>query len=133
MAHRPLLAALLLAACPAPVRAAGPCGQALQKFCGDLDPGQGRIKKCLQDHEAELPPACKARVAADRAADEGGAKRKSAAAGFHEVCDDDIQTLCPDLKGAELARCMNENRASFSDDCKAFLERLKKRRRKARQ
>lgn len=132
MAYRPLLALLLLAACAAPAAAASPCAAEYRQFCREVDPGQGRLKKCLQEHEDELGPSCKAQVQADRKAD-SAAKPKSATAGFHAVCDDDIKTLCPDLAGAELARCMNENRASFSDDCKAFLDRLKKQRRKTRQ
>lgn len=133
MDHRPLLSLLLLAACAAPAAAAGPCAKEYRQFCREVDPGQGRLKRCLQEHEDELGPACKGQVAADRAADEAGSKHKSAKAGFHEYCDDDIKTLCPDLKGSQLAQCMNENRASFSDDCKEFLDKLKKQRRKARQ
>lgn len=133
MPRRALLAALLLAACAAPAAAASPCAKEYRRFCRDVEPGQGRLKKCLREHEDELGPACKGEVEADRAADEAAAKPKSAKAGFHEVCDDDIHTLCPDLKGAELSRCMVENRESFSDDCRQFLDRLKKQRRKARQ
>ncbi|GIL40767.1 cysteine rich repeat-containing protein [Roseiterribacter gracilis] len=36
------------------------CTPDAQKFCKDVERGEGRIVKCLRDHAAELSPACKA-------------------------------------------------------------------------
>jgi hypothetical protein len=39
------------------------CEADAQKFCKDVKPGQGRIVKCLREHEKELSAACKAKMA----------------------------------------------------------------------
>jgi Cysteine rich repeat len=39
------------------------CEADAQKFCKDVKPGQGRIVKCLREHEKELSAGCKAKMA----------------------------------------------------------------------
>jgi hypothetical protein len=39
------------------------CEADAQKFCKDVKPGQGRIVKCLREHEKELSAECKAKMA----------------------------------------------------------------------
>ena len=36
-----------------------PCLRDAQKFCKDVQPGEGRIMSCLKSHQGELSPACK--------------------------------------------------------------------------
>jgi len=38
------------------------CEADAQKFCKDVKPGQGRIVKCLREHEKALSPECKAKM-----------------------------------------------------------------------
>jgi hypothetical protein len=38
------------------------CEADAQKFCKDVKPGQGRIVKCLREHEKDLSPQCKAKM-----------------------------------------------------------------------
>jgi hypothetical protein len=71
---RPLLIALALLplfaagaaladdAAPAP-NSRHPCMADRQKFCGGVEPGEGRIVACMKSHEADLSPACKAAFA----------------------------------------------------------------------
>lgn len=35
------------------------CGADVEKFCKDIQPGGGRIMKCLRGHESELSPDCR--------------------------------------------------------------------------
>jgi hypothetical protein len=38
------------------------CEADAQKFCKDVKPGQGRIVKCLKEHEKDLSPECRAKM-----------------------------------------------------------------------
>jgi hypothetical protein len=38
------------------------CGPELNKFCGDVEVGEGRVLACLDEHEDELSKACEATV-----------------------------------------------------------------------
>ena len=44
------------------VTAAEACGAELEKFCGEVEVGEGRVLACLDQHEAELGATCKAAV-----------------------------------------------------------------------
>jgi hypothetical protein len=39
------------------------CGDDLQKFCKDVQHGRGAVAQCLKEHETELSPSCRERVA----------------------------------------------------------------------
>jgi hypothetical protein len=39
------------------------CAEDIQKFCKDIQPGGGRIAKCLKEHACDLSPACKGKCA----------------------------------------------------------------------
>ena len=41
------------------------CAEDIQKFCKDVQPGGGRIAKCLKEHACDLSPACKEKCAAN--------------------------------------------------------------------
>lgn len=38
------------------------CAADAGKHCGHLQPGQGRVVRCLREHRAELSPACAAQL-----------------------------------------------------------------------
>ena len=61
MTMKLLLLGTLAIGLAAPLRAEdGPCKADMEKFCKDVKPGEGRIVKCMKEHEAELSEACKA-------------------------------------------------------------------------
>jgi len=41
--------------------AKGPCAEDVKKLCSDVEKGEGRVIKCLKEHEAQLSEACKAK------------------------------------------------------------------------
>ena len=42
----------------------GACSGEAEKFCANTPRGKGRLRSCLQEHQAELSDACKAAVGA---------------------------------------------------------------------
>jgi hypothetical protein len=61
------VAVLLLATSMAPAQQMGPAARAvlrackpdIAQFCGQVPPGQGRIKACMKQHLPELSEPCK--------------------------------------------------------------------------
>ncbi len=107
----------------------GPCRASFEKFCKNVKPGGGAIFKCLKEHEAELPPECKAHAEKMKGQQgqgmgmgEGGhrgGKFKQA----REACKTDREKFCKDVQPGSggILKCMKENEAQLSADCKAAL------------
>ena len=113
---RTLLALVIFAFCMAFVFEAdvcaqikGACADDIDKFCKGLQPGGGRIAKCLKDHEKELSPACKQEVTEAQ-------KRWNEAA---QACHDDVLKFCKDVQpgGGRIANCLREHQSELSPEC----------------
>ena len=92
----------------------GACADDVSKFCKDVQPGQGRIIKCMKEHESELSPGCKAQLA----------QVKEKVQEAREACEDDIFQFCGDVKpgGGRIVRCLKEHENELSPKCKAKME-----------
>jgi hypothetical protein len=100
-----------LPATPSTVQAEdGPCKADIEKFCKDVKKGEGRIIKCLKEHQSELSPECKAR----------GADLKAEAKDVRKACKQDVENFCKDVRpgGGRILKCMKENEAKLSTECK---------------
>lgn len=73
-------------------RIAGACGADIRKHCSGVPLGNGQVRTCLANHAAEVSPTCKGVVADVFALLE---RRMQAQATVRQVCDADIQRLCP--------------------------------------
>ena len=101
------------AASPPGVKASSPCKQDVESFCGDVQPGGGRVYRCLAEHEGELSNSCRARLADIRAT--GG------------ECKEDIAKFCADVphtKG-KLADCLTQHHDELSEACKTLSTQAK--------
>ncbi len=100
---------------------AKPCAADAKKFCKGVQPGEGRIVKCMREHESELSPACKAKIA------EGREEIKEAA----EACKQDIQRNCKDVQpgGGRIVQCLKAHESTLSPQCREKLEQAGRRRR----
>lgn len=95
----------------------GPCKADVEKLCKDVQPGEGRIVKCLKEHEAELSAECKAKK------DEVKEEMKEKRADMKEACAEDVKSFCADAKPGHggILKCLKKNEASLSEACKASL------------
>ena len=86
------------------------CRPEMEKFCKDVAAGQGRVLKCLQEHDADLSAACRAYVNT---------------AAQYMACLDDVMRLCPKTQpgGARGMKCLRTHQGELSDECKRELSK----------
>jgi hypothetical protein len=101
---------LLLAACAASAQEA--CRAEVDKFCKDIKTGEGRVLKCLQEHEADLSDACRARLNTINQ---------------FMACIDDVMRLCPGNEpvGGEAIKCLRLHESDLSTACKSELRKIR--------
>ena len=96
---------------------AKPCAGDITKFCGNVQPGDGRMAGCLKQNEAQLSLACKAHLV----------QVKEALKEADQACEDDIAMFCGGVKpgGGRVAECLKANKAHLSRKCKIKLFKAK--------
>lgn len=101
---------------------AKPCAQDAARLCKGVEPGEGRIAKCMKAHENELSPACKARIAEFRE------EAKEA----RDACQEDVQKNCKDVKpgGGRILQCLKAHESALSPQCREKLAEAKGKRRR---
>lgn len=92
---------------------AGACRADVQKLCKGIQPGGGRIVACLKQHESDLSPRCKSRMA--DAPEEG----KELA----QACKADAEALCKGVKPGQgrIMRCLADQTDKLSGACRAKI------------
>ncbi len=92
----------------------GPCGTDIEKFCKDVQPGQGRIIKCMRKHEGELSPACKNYVA------EAKEQQKE----FKRDCNADALKFCKNVRpgGGRIVNCLKQHQVELSAGCNTHFQ-----------
>ena len=103
----------LLAVVPAAFAEGGPCTAEIDKFCKDVKPGEGRLIKCLREHDADLSDACRADVNTFSQ---------------YQACLDDTVRLCPGMppSGAQVIKCLRTHKNDLSTECQTELDRLRR-------
>jgi hypothetical protein len=96
-----------------------PCADELEKFCKDVRPGEGRILKCLQDHDSELSPVCRDKV-------KEVLKRVEEA---KQACAPDIEKFCANVKpgGGRLLHCLKPHLNELTPACREKFKTVKAR------
>lgn len=96
-----------------------PCADDAAKLCKDVQPGQGRVAKCLKAHKDELSPACKENIG----------KRKEKTGAMKDACKEDAKKLCHDTRpgGGRIMQCLKQHEDELSPACKEKMERPKNR------
>jgi hypothetical protein len=111
------LPAVLWAIAVRPAAAAGPCAADEQKFCSELQPGGGRIVRCLHAHANELSDACKSHIRE---------KRQEMAEAW-KVCKPDVEKLCAGVQrgGGRILACLKAHESAVSAACKDELAKVR--------
>ena len=96
-----------------------PCKEDAEKLCKGVEPGEGRIVRCLKQHEAELSAACKE-------------KRDSFRERMQEIraaCDEDAKKFCAGVQPGQgrIANCLRSHQTDLSQDCTAAIGQAKDR------
>jgi hypothetical protein len=91
----------------APVRQA--CAAEIQQHCAGLQPGEGRIRACVEEHFAEFSEPCKQALLNSVA--------------LVKACKADVQRTCPGVQpgGGRIQACMKEHFAEYSEPCKQAI------------
>ncbi len=106
--------AVAISAAPAGQR---PCAEEIEKFCKDVCPGEGRMLKCLQDHDSELSAVCRDKIkASERRMEEA-----------KQTCAKEIEKFCAGVKpgGGRLIKCLRPHLEELSPACREKFEPFK--------
>jgi hypothetical protein len=95
----------------------GACKADAQKLCKDVQPGEGKLLECLQQHQTEVSAPCKGNLK------EVGQAMKQ----MSNACEPDIEKFCwntPIGKGG-IASCLKQHSADLSTDCQTAVAKAK--------
>jgi hypothetical protein len=104
------------------------CRADVQRLCPGVAPGGGRLARCIQEHAAQVSPACRQAIAERR--ERGGRGPGGGPGPGRTACRADVARLCPDAAGdrEKLRACMRAHAADLSDDCKEAIAAWRQRR-----
>jgi Golgi apparatus protein 1 len=96
-------------------KADGPCAADAKKFCSDVKPGQGRIHDCMASHQAELSPACQARIK----------QAKERLENLAKACKADAEKYCKGIRpgAGRILSCLKGREANLDPACAAEFKR----------
>jgi len=101
---------LTMAAGVAAEETSRPCAKDAARLCEDVEPGEGRVERCLKKHANQLSPACKENIG----------KMKEKIRDVADACKDDAAKLCKDTKPGKgrILRCLKLHEGELSPACK---------------
>ena len=119
------------------------CSQDLQQFCHGVQPGEGRLIRCLSSHQSQLSPSCISRLAAARPAPGVAPPSESTQSSglpsanppaAHAVtetalrasCGPDVKRLCDGIfrNNSGVIKCLSAHRMELSVTCDLFFKEM---------
>ena len=85
------------------------CASELQQHCAEVQPGEGRIRACVEEHFVEFSEACQRALVSNVA--------------VVKVCKPDVQRTCSGVEpgGGRIQACMKDHFAEYSEPCKRAI------------
>lgn len=96
----------------------GPCHADREKFCSSIQPGEGQVIHCMNEHLEELSQECRVFIQKrQEQGEEGKHPHKNQA--WRESCQGDHEKYCsdPSLKG-EIFPCLQSHLSELSPECR---------------
>ena len=92
----------------------GACRSEIKQICGDLKPGDGKYRQCMEANHDKISPACRERM--DHIRDR--------AETAHKACQADTRKFCAGIEpgGGRLHQCLMKNEAALSEECRAVMK-----------
>lgn len=100
------------------------CSADIERFCGDVTPGEGRIAACLQSKEDQISQSCNqarlnlAQIISNRVDEVEIAFRKS--------CGSDVRKYCSNVPSrmGRLYSCLSDHEEELSSSCQNFQAKV---------
>jgi hypothetical protein len=94
------------------------CLVEIKQLCQGVQPGGGRMRKCIQDNEGKLSAACRQQVQERRERAKGRMQEVKAA------CEGDVKRFCPNLEagGGRIRGCLKEHSQELSAACAQAIQ-----------
>ncbi len=95
----------------------GPCKKDVETLCAGIEPGEGRIMKCLKENDSKVSAECKAKKD----------MMKKHFKEIKEACHEDAEKFCSDVKQGKgrIMKCMKKHKAELSESCKKEIDEAK--------
>ena len=107
------------------------CKADVERLCGDVEKGEGRIRACMKEHKDELSQGCQTQIEkrkARKGKKKGKKHRKEQRQAFKAACGEDVQNTCGDVEKGERKACVKANLSQFSQTCQDFVAERKEER-----
>jgi hypothetical protein len=102
-----------------------PCEKDMAKICKNIEPGDGRILRCLTLSKEDLRPTCKKQLAQiEKAVEE-----------VQDACADDYAIFCSSVLPGQgrIAACLEKNQKTLTPKCKIHLAEVKQKAKEMRE
>jgi Cysteine rich repeat len=85
------------------------CGTELQQHCAGVQPGDGRIRACVEEHFADFSEPCKQALLS--------------AVAVVKACKADVNRTCPGVQpgGGRIQACMKDHFPEYSEPCRRAI------------
>jgi hypothetical protein len=85
------------------------CAADLKQLCGEVKPGEGRLKACVREHFGQLSVSCQTALIANVT--------------ITKSCKVDAEQKCSGVQpgGGRIQACMKDHFTELSEDCKESL------------